>query len=130
MSITVDQSVQLNGAEGFRRKTQYQFTAAGAFRYSAILNIGTTHEAVSPPSEIATPGTLFVRNGYDTDGLTETQIAAAWLQVGVDVSGTFYPVAELPAGQSATLPMADVTLYLKAANADTPTEVLLLSRDV
>lgn len=72
--------------------------------------------------------TLFA--GDQTDDVAcvvENRAASASLSMGVVVSGTYYPLFDIPAGERAILPRLDTlaSTYIKASAASTPALVTL-----
>ena len=65
------------------------------------------HEQVVIGADVGTEGYAFFRNLDATN----------FVQIGVDVSGTFYPFAKLKAGEAAVLRLATGTIYAKADTA-------------
>ncbi len=74
---------------------------------------GTT-QLVIPVSDITTPGYLYAKNIH----------ATAIIQIGVYVSTTFYPVAELKPGEENNFRWATgATLYIKSDTASTLVQI-------
>jgi hypothetical protein len=70
--------------------------------------IGTTQEALAINSDIATNGVTWLRNLDATN----------YIEVGVVVSATFYPLLKLKAGEAQVIRLATgVTAYAKANTA-------------
>lgn len=72
--------------------------------------------------------TLFA--GDQTDDVVcvvENRAASASLSMGLVVSGTYYPLFDIPAGERAILPRLDTlaSTYIKASAANTPALVTL-----
>jgi hypothetical protein len=84
-----------------RQKKLNQSTA----RYNGgVLSIGTTHEAI-PLGDVATPGHS---EFWNLDGTN-------FIQLGIVVSGTFYPVIRMKADEDARFRIdPTATLYAKA----------------
>ena len=77
--------------------------------------IPTTQTLLSIATDVATPGATWFRN---TD-------ATNYVQIGVVVSGTFYPVLTLNAGEFALCRLATNTIYAKANTATVVLEWLV-----
>ena len=91
---------------------------AGARFVSPIQAIGTgSHEALNV-TDLATAGYFYAIN---TD-------ASNFVQIGLDVSATFYPFAKLLAGQAMLMPAAVLTLYAKADTASVNLQYVFLER--
>lgn len=79
--------------------------------------VGTTHEALTPASDLATNGWAIFTNNDATN----------YVEIGRDVAATFYPMARLNAGESACFRLAQgVTLYARANTASVDLEWALL----
>lgn len=78
--------------------------------HSTTQLVGTTHEVISAGD--ATDNVLT---------MLENLHATAYVEVGVVVSATFYPVFKIPAGETAKMPRTSVlaTTYVKASAVDT-----------
>jgi hypothetical protein len=87
--------------------------------YSAsVQKIGAgAHEQIMISTDIDTPGYAYFRNLDDNESI----------QVGLDVSSTFYPLIELGPAEVALLPLADVDLYaISLGTGDTQLEWVVL----
>lgn len=87
---------------------------AGDAYQSAVQNIGTTHEIIVIPAEIATAGYIQFRNLDPTN----------YIEIGLLVSGTFYPCAKMKAGEPALFRAGTNSLYAKANTAACNLEML------
>lgn len=77
---------------------------AGSHLHATTQDIGTAYEAVVVPAEVATKGFAFFKNLDATN----------YLEIGVEVSSAFYAFAKLKAGQSALVPLSNISLFAKA----------------
>lgn len=79
--------------------------------------IGTaTHEAITV-GDVTTPRWVYLRNAD----------AANFVQIGLDVTGTFYPFAKLLFSEVALFPIpSGITLYAKADTASVKIDKLIL----
>lgn len=114
ISITAKLSVNKNGAQLSRSKT-FNVAMAGDGRAYNLQTIGTTHEAIEIGG-VATVGQCFF---YNTD-------ATNFVEIGIVVSGTFYPVLKLKPGEGQVWRAGTNALYAKANTADVKLEALLL----
>jgi hypothetical protein len=118
--ITVQASLQVSKTYLAERKQPGQLTVdmAGT-RYSAnVQSVPTTAggTALSIGSNVGTAGWAFFRN---TD-------ANNYVQVGVQVSGTFYPLLTLKAGEYCVVRLATDTVYALANTAAVDLEFFVL----
>lgn len=74
---------------------------------SNVQNIGTTHEALTIGGDISTAGWGIFQNNDSTN----------YVDIGVDVSGTFHPLARIKAGESHAFRLATNSPYAKANTA-------------
>lgn len=82
-------------------------SAASPAVAGGVISVGTTHEAI-PLGDLAGNGIAWVRNLETTN----------YLEIGVVVSSTFYPLLKLKAGESFPLRIASgVAPYAKANTA-------------
>lgn len=87
----------------------------GALRYdltgnnadSKVTSVGTTAAALSISADIGTEGYAYFRN---LDGTN-------YLELGVDVAGTFYPLVKLKPNRAAVFPLAIQGIYARANTA-------------
>jgi hypothetical protein len=105
--ITISTGMRLNN--GFlqyaRRVASLQVDQIGEGLSSGVQIVGSsTHEQITISSDITTNGYAFLRN-LDA---TET------VQIGLDVGDTFYPFAELQAGEVGVIRLANVDIYAQA----------------
>ena len=117
--ITINLSI--SAVKGFlsayRAVQPLRVTLAGT-RYSAgVQSIGfAAHEAVVIGSDVGTEGYAWFRN-LDADN---------YVQLGRDVSGTFYPLVKLKPGEAAILRLATDAVYAQAAVGAVNLETLIL----
>jgi hypothetical protein len=82
-------------------------TAAAPARASGIASIGTTHEAI-PLGDVATLGMARLKNVDATN----------YIEIGVVVSATFYPVVRINTNESCVFRLAQgITPYARANTA-------------
>jgi len=92
---------------------QYSSGSSSADQSNAklIRNVQTigfaTHEALEL-GDVATPGYAVFKNLDDTN----------FVQIGLEVGGTFYPFAKLGSENQGMVPLANVTFYAQADSAD------------
>lgn len=77
--------------------------------------IGTTHEAIVM-GDLATPRWARFKNLDSTN----------FVEIGVEVAATFYPVVKLLAGEHAQLPLSDGTYYAQADTASVELDCFIL----
>lgn len=96
-----------------------QFTQSTARRSGGVQAIGfAAHEAVGIGADIASKGWAFFRNLDSTN----------YLEIGVDVAATFYPLVRLEALEVALFRISpSVTVYAKANTASVELEYEALS---
>jgi hypothetical protein len=113
--ITVTAGLQLaNGNLKDTKSVSLKVNQTTAKNYVTVQDVGTSHEAIAIPGDIATPGWAEFVNLDPTN----------YVEIGVVVSATFYPVAKLKAGEPAMFRIAgSVTLYAKANAVACPVEV-------
>jgi len=80
---------------------------AGSHSGAAVVDVTTTAAALVFPSGIATAGYGYFQNLDPTN----------YLQLGVEVSSTFYPLVQIPPLGVALIPLATLTVYAKANTA-------------
>lgn len=86
-------------------------------RYSAnIQTVGTTKEQVVVGADVATPGWAYFRNHDSTH----------FVDIGVVVSGTFYPLLRLLPGENQVVRLATLTFYAQADTAAVDLESFVL----
>ncbi|QNN24328.1 hypothetical protein HED60_19310 [Planctomycetales bacterium ZRK34] len=81
-----------------------------------VQNVGTSHEALSVPSEIATAGYAFFRNLDDTN----------FVEIGIDDTATFESVIKLKPSEFALLRLSTTAPYAKADTAAVNLEYLIV----
>jgi hypothetical protein len=107
--VSVSVSLQVNnGNMSFVKRDSYTADQSAAGGPSnGVQEIGTSHEIVSI-TDITNKGFVYFGN-LDT---------ANYVEIGVDVSSTFYPLIKLGAGESATLRLSpSVAVYAQANTA-------------
>lgn len=116
--ITLSTNLQLtNGGTKAGRNVSKRISQSTARHSGNVQNIGTTQEAVVVASDIATPGFASFVNLDATN----------YLEIGLVVSATFYPLAKLEPGEPAVFRLATGTFYAKANTAACDLEVLILA---
>lgn len=99
------------------KRAQFDLTDTTPPVASGVATIGTTHEAI-PMGDVSTAGWCFLMNVGATNEI----------EVGVDVSSTFYPFASLEPGEFAVLPLGTNAPYAKADTAAEPLEYRIYER--
>lgn len=119
--ITVNARLECsNGAQEVAiGSSDLQFTQSTARKSSGVQAVGfAAHEAISVHSDVSSKGWAFFRNLDATN----------YVEIGVDVSTTFYPLVRLEALEVAQFRVSpSVTLYAKADTASVELEYLVLS---
>lgn len=106
--ITLNNSLVLqNGNVNSAFATSMQLAQTSARFDAGVQNIGTTHELIALKSDIATPGMSAFQNNGPTN----------YVEIGIVVSSTFYPVVKLKVGESAQFRISSNPLYAKANTA-------------
>lgn len=83
-------------------------TMTGTHVHDTVQDIGTTHEAMVIPADVGTKGWGYLVN-LDTTN---------YVEVGVDVAATFYPVVRVDADSEQPIRWAEgATLYARANTA-------------
>lgn len=96
-----------------------QIDMSGTRYDGGVQDIGfSTHEQLVFKSDFGTPGWAYFRNLDATN----------FVQVGVVVSATFYPLVKLFAGEACVFPLATSTIYAKADTAAVKLEYVPLER--
>ena len=109
------------GANVFKTISK-QFDQLGQFYNATIQSVGTgTHEALEVGSVAETPAYLLLRNLSPVNDSPDV-----YVQVGLDVAATFYPLVELRGQQDAILPVATTAIYAQAFNDDVNLEVVII----
>ncbi len=99
-------------------KTRYA-DQTGRARASGSPSIPTTSAGTALSfTSISTPGFAHFVN-LDT---------ANYVEIGVQVAGTFYPFAKLEAGEAALIPLANTTFYARANTAAVRLDYVVLER--
>lgn len=120
--MEIQLTTRLQVAKGYLKLTRdrIQNISMTGTRYSAgVQDIGfAAHEALTIGSDVGTAGWGEFRN-LDTTN---------FVQIGLDVAGTFYPFAKLLPGESFPVPLATKDLYAKADTAAVQLELTVLER--
>lgn len=104
INVSTSLLLETPGGISLQRETNRQIDQATP-RYSAnVQAIGTTYEAVVIGSDIGTPGMAVFVN---TD-------ATHYVEIGVEVASTFYPLLKLKPGESAQSRLATGTFFARA----------------
>ena len=99
-----------------------QFDQLGEFYNATVQSIGTgSHEALEVGSVVDTPAYLLLRNLSPVNDSPD-----AYVQVGLDVGATFYPLLELRGQQDAILPVGTTSIFAQAFNDDVNLEVVII----
>lgn len=107
--VAVQVSLQVtNGNLSFLKRDSYNADQSAAGGPSnGVQEIGTSHELVSI-TDITNKGFVYFGNLDSTN----------FVEIGVDVTASFYPLAKLAAGESAVLRLSpSVAVYAKADTA-------------
>lgn len=117
--ISITQNISATkGNQTYSRSRSYRADWTTARMDGQTQSIGTTHEALTVSADVATNGM-----GYFTN-----LDATNYVEIGRDVTGTFYPVAKLKPGESAEFRVAaGVTLYAKANTAACDLDWMILN---
>ena len=90
-----------------QRSRSYSLVSSAPAKSGGIISVGTTHEAL-PMGDVASAGVARLENVDATN----------YIEVGVVVSGTFYPLLKLKAGECYPTRFAPAaTIYVKANTA-------------
>ena len=91
-----------------QRSRSYSLVSSAPAKAGGIISVGTTHEAL-PMADVASAGWARLENVDATN----------YIEVGVVVSGTFYPLLKLKAGECYPVRFSpSATIYVKANTAD------------
>ena len=123
MTNTIKTSVKLEWLEGSTLARQIPSKTFSVETISDVLSdntqiFGTTHEAIAV-GDVTDDAFVMVANLH----------ATALVQIGIDDTGVFVPVIDIPAlGPPAILPMASTlaATYLKSSVASTPVRVTMI----
>ena len=117
--ITID--ARLQATKGYlsvdRRIASFKADMSGSLVDGAGQSIGTSAEAVDLSGDVASPGWALFRNLDATN----------YLEIGIDVAATFYPVAKLEPGEIALFRLGTAALYARANTATCALEKTVLS---
>lgn len=109
--ITIDARMRV--ANGFLnldlKSTGAQWDMTGDNMSSQVQTIGTSHETIEF-GDISTAGWAFFRNVDATN----------YVEIGRDVSSTFYPVIKLEPGEACVCRLASTAIYAQANTASVP----------
>lgn len=120
MASEITLQAALKATKGFlsiAKDKTVRIDLSGTAFMNAVQNIGTTYEQIVIPAEIATAGCAFFRNLDATN----------YVEVGVVVAATFYPLLKLKPGEVAVCRLATTTFYAKANTAAVNLEICLLA---
>ena len=84
--------------------TTTQITMSGTHRCASVQDIGTSHELIVVPAELATLGVAYVKNVDATN----------YIEIGRDVAASFYGVIKLKPGEGFPIRFSNVALYARA----------------
>ena len=84
-----------------------KYDMTGTHRCSSTQDVGTSHEALVIPAEVATPGWCHMKNLDATN----------YVEVGVLVSSTFYPLLKLKPTEEIVFRLGTSSPYAKANTA-------------
>lgn len=103
------------GFGGIPQSQEEVLIDSSAFRQGTQV-VGTTHEAIAA-GDVADSAMCLIRNMH----------ATAVISVGIEESAVFYPLLEIPPGETAKLPRLTslAGTFLKSDEADTPVVVSL-----
>jgi len=107
ISVTLGVSCQKGNLTFSRASVTQKVDMAGTHRSNDTQDITTTPAALAISASVATPGITYLRN-LDTTN---------FVQVGVYVSSTFYPLLKLLPGESQMVRLAITNPYAKADTA-------------
>lgn len=94
-----------------------KFDMAGTHKYSNVQDVGTAYEALAFGADLGTQGWAHFTNLDVTN----------YVELGLEVSGAFYPFAKLLAGESAMFPIGGA-LFAKANTASVKLGVEAIER--
>jgi hypothetical protein len=97
-----------------RSVSQYKRDQTTQGGIAQVQDVGTTHELLDV-GDVGTEGMVHVRNLDSTN----------YVEIGVDVAATFYPVIKLSPGDPAVFP-AGATLYARANTAAVKLDSMIL----
>lgn len=98
------------------RNVTQKITVSGADYSDQTQDVSNSaHEALSINSDIGTKGVVYIRNLDATN----------YVEVGVDVSTTFYPLIKIKPGEMQVWRLAAVSPYVKANTATVKIQVLV-----
>lgn len=123
MASEIQVSVALRATKGFlelsEQPTALQVDMAANTPGGGVQIIGfASHEALSNVSDIGTAGWAFFRNLDVTN----------YVELGLDVTGTFVPFCKLLPGEYALVPLSTTAVYAKANTAAVNLRWLILPR--
>lgn len=103
------------GFGGIPQTQEEVLTDSSAFSQATQL-VGTSHEAIAA-GDVADSAMCLIKNAHDT----------ATVSVGIEESAVFYPLLEIPPGETAKLPRLTslAGTFLKSDETDTPVVVSL-----
>ena len=107
ITITINFTALKGNFDFSVQRSQQIDMATGSGGIPGTQNVGTTHEALVV-TDIATLGWAFIQNLDATN----------FVQIGVDVAATFYPVMRLKPGEATVVRLEPTaTIYLEADTA-------------
>lgn len=117
--ITASTSLTLNNGSVSTGDSSSKTISQTTPRFMAgVQNIGTTQEQISLISDISTPGLASFKNMDATN----------YVEIGVVVSGTFYPLVKLkPGDPAAQFRLATGTFYARANTAAVDLQYTILA---
>lgn len=111
MANEISLNATLRVAKGYldqqrERSRNFSLVAAAPAKAGGVMIVGTTHEAISL-GDVATPGWCWFENLDPTN----------YVEIGVVVSSTFYPVIKLKPGEFQPCRLGTTAPYAKANTA-------------
>lgn len=106
-----------NGNIKTSRATSKKITQTTARHAASVQAIGTTYEAITIPSDIATPGWAVFTNTHATN----------YVELGIEVAAAFHAFVKLLPGESAQLRLGTTAPFAKANTTAIDLEVTVLA---
>lgn len=119
-TLTLTANKGTNNIFSFSRSRTFNATLNTSRKADAVQNIGTTAEALSIHADLTTLGWAHFTN-HDTTN---------YVEIGRDVTGTFYPLVRLNAGESAMFRLSQgiaASLFARANTAAVDLEMNILN---
>ena len=110
--------VENSGGAFERYEAKTEFDQTGTNATYCIQEIGTSAENLTVVADIGSNGWGFFKNLH----------SSASIEIGVDVSATFYPFVKLLAGEFALIPLADSITVQGKASATADLEYAIFER--